>query len=51
MARTVCMYVHAYVHLVTCFCRVCTDVSKSNMQENLIYEDSRLHKGLCLMHY
>ena len=32
-----------------CLCHVCTDVSKSNMQENLRYKDSRLLKGLHLI--
>ena len=41
---------HTYSYLFA-FVVFSTDVSKSNMQGNLRYKDSRLHRGLHLMHY
>ena len=39
------MYTHRFSFY---FCHVSTDLTKSSMQENLRYKDSRLHKGLHL---
>ena len=50
MPITLYTYMHTYSYLFA-FVVFSTDVSKSNVQGNIRYKDSRLHRGSHLMHY